>query len=65
MDIFRIHPAIGIARVGNSDEYVVAPETMAGSPDSGNPNLTGGLPIRAGTLGSRSTVVTCEMPPER
>jgi len=46
---FRIHPAIGVARVGNSEEYVIAPETMAGSPMPGNASLTGGLPIRAGT----------------
>jgi hypothetical protein len=49
MDIFRIHPAIGIARVGNSDEYVIAPETMAGSAAPNEPSLIGGLPFRAGT----------------
>ena len=49
MQIFRIHPFIGIARVGNSDDYVIAPETMAGSPVAGEKDLTGGLPIRAGT----------------
>ena len=49
MDSFRIHPAIGVARVGNSEEYVIAPETMAGSPMPGRAPLTGGLPIRAGT----------------
>lgn len=49
MDTFRIHPAIGLARVGNSAEYVIAPETMAGAPVAGRPDLTGGLPIRAGT----------------
>jgi hypothetical protein len=48
MSNFRIHPAIGIARVGNSEQYVIAPETMAGSPQDGSP-LIGGLPIRAGT----------------
>lgn len=46
---FRIHPAIGIARVGNSEEYVIAPETMAGSPVASGSTLTGGLPIRADT----------------
>jgi hypothetical protein len=46
---FRIHPAIGIARVGNSEEYVIAPETMAGSPAPHDPKMMGGLPIRAGT----------------
>lgn len=30
--IFRIHPAIGMARVGNSEEYYIGPETMAGMP---------------------------------
>ncbi len=49
LSVFRIHPAIGIARVGNSDEHVIAPETMAGHPVPGEPHLTGGLPIRAGT----------------
>jgi hypothetical protein len=45
---FRIHPAIGIARVGNSSEYYIAPETMAGMPQEGT-DLTGGLPIKPGT----------------
>lgn len=49
MDLFRIHPAIGIARVGNSREHVIAPESMAGRTDSADPTLMGGLPIRAGT----------------
>ncbi|HKS99305.1 MAG TPA: LodA/GoxA family CTQ-dependent oxidase [Rugosimonospora sp.] len=47
--IFRIHPAIGVARVGNSDNYVIAPETMAGRPVAEGSALMGGLPIRAGT----------------
>ena len=47
--VFRVHPAIGIARVGNSDEYYVAPETVAGLPVDGLGSLTGGLPIKAGT----------------
>ncbi|WP_241299822.1 LodA/GoxA family CTQ-dependent oxidase [Burkholderia stabilis] len=52
--VFRIHPAFGIARVGTSDEFYLGPETMAGLPidpsvDVGNPNVTGGLPIKAGT----------------
>lgn len=51
---FRIHPAINFARVGNSEEYYLAPETIAGMPlPPGHPDaakgLTGGLPIRAGT----------------
>ena len=28
--IFRVHPAINFARVGNSDEYYIAPEPVAG-----------------------------------
>lgn len=46
---FRIHPALGIARVGNSKEYYLGPETMAGFPVQGQNGLTGGLPIRPGT----------------
>src|SRR5579884_617989 len=45
----RIHPAIGISRVGNSEQYVISPETMAGRPMPGGGDLTGGLPIRADT----------------
>jgi hypothetical protein len=48
-EIFRIHPAIGVARVGNSDNHVIAPETMAGRPVAPGADLTGGLPIRAGS----------------
>ena len=48
MDVFRIHPAVGIARIGNSEDFIIAPETMAGSPETNK--LMGGLPIRAGTL---------------
>ena len=44
----RIHPAIGMARVGNSTEYYLGPETMAASPQNGQ-TLTGGLPIKPGT----------------
>jgi len=43
----RIHPAIGIARVGNSEEYYLGPETMAGMPIPGS-TLSGGLPIKPG-----------------
>ncbi len=50
----RIHPAIGIARVGNSEEYYIGPETMAGMDISGQV-LTGGLPIRPGTDGDTIT----------
>jgi len=45
--IFRVHPAIGIARVGNSEEYYIGPETRAGL--DREEGITGGLPIRAGT----------------
>lgn len=49
--LFRIHPAIGIARVGNSSEYYLAPESIAAMPQPGKPNdkTMGGLPIRPGT----------------
>lgn len=50
----RIHPAIAIARVGNSEEYYLGPETMAASPQEGTA-LTGGLPIKPGT---ESTTIT-------
>lgn len=46
---YRIHPAINIARVGNSEEYYIAPETMAGLPVEGGGNTVGGLPIKPGT----------------
>jgi len=49
----RIHPAIGIARVGTSREYYLGPETMAAEPGEGV--LTGGLPIKPGT---DSTTIT-------
>ena len=49
MDVFRIHPAVGVARVGNSQKYVIAPESMDGRPVSEGSSITGGLPIRAGT----------------
>lgn len=45
--VFRIHPAIGIARVGNSEEHYLGPETMAGLGYGGE--IVGGLPIRPGT----------------
>jgi hypothetical protein len=47
--VFRVHPAIGFARVGNSEAYYLAPETMAGLPVPGDSTTTGGLPIRPGT----------------
>ena len=44
----RIHPAIGVSRVGNSPEYILAPETSAGIPEPGS-KISGGLPIVPGT----------------
>ncbi len=42
---FRIHPAIGFARVGNSDDYYIESDTQAGMPlDTGA--QTGGLPLK-------------------
>lgn len=48
---YRIHPAIGIARVGNSEEYYIGPETAAGLPLPGRPasSVRGGLPINPDT----------------
>lgn len=46
---FRIHPAIGIARVGNSEEYNLAPETITGLPIDDRDPLVGGLPLQAGS----------------
>jgi hypothetical protein len=48
-NVYRIHPSIGVARVGNSEEWYLAPETMAGFPVPGSDGLIGGLPIRPGT----------------
>lgn len=42
---YKIHPAIGVARVGNSAEYYLAPETPGGLPL--DPNT--GKPIYAGS----------------
>ncbi len=44
----RIHPAIGISRVGNSPEYIIAPETSAGMPAIKGSTVVGGLPIQLG-----------------
>ncbi len=52
---FRIHPAIGIARVGNSQEYYLSPETIAGLKAHPNDVQTGGLPIKANTENSTIT----------
>lgn len=42
---FRIHPSIGISRVGNSEEYILSPETIAGLQVSSDNETHGGLPI--------------------
>ena len=56
MSVFRIHPSIGFARVGNSEVFYLAPESMAGHPQPGGKSgQTGGLPIRPGT---ESTTIT-------
>ena len=47
--LFRIHPTIGIARVGNSKDYYLGPETMAGMPSENGDGITGGLPIQKDT----------------
>ena len=46
--VYRIHPAIGIARVGNSEEYYIGPETAAGVQIPGE-KTRGGLPIDPAT----------------
>ncbi len=46
--VFKIHPAIGFARVGTSKEFNLAPETLTGHPVAGS-EVTGGLPIVPGT----------------
>ncbi|MES2819830.1 MAG: LodA/GoxA family CTQ-dependent oxidase [Pseudomonadota bacterium] len=47
---FRIHPAIGFARVGNSAEFYLEPNTQAALPIPGDGGTaTGGLPIKPGT----------------
>jgi hypothetical protein len=45
--IFRVHPAIGIGRVGDSEEFYIAPVTAAGTMGPGG--LMGGLPIKPGS----------------
>ena len=47
--LFRIHPAINFGRVGNSDEFYLAPETAAGEVLDKTSGLFGGLPIKPGT----------------
>ncbi|MGY3619299.1 LodA/GoxA family CTQ-dependent oxidase [Bradyrhizobium sp. USDA 10063] len=57
--VFRVHPAIGFARVGNSEDYYFAPETMAGLPVAGHSTTMGGLPIRPGT--ESDTITSSEL----
>lgn len=52
---FRIHPAIGMARVGNSSEYYLSPETIAGLKENEGDVHTGGLPIKKNTENSTIT----------
>ncbi|WP_028111704.1 LodA/GoxA family CTQ-dependent oxidase [Ferrimonas kyonanensis] len=54
---FRVHPAINFARVGNSDDFYIAPETAAGELLDQDTGLFGGLPIRWGT---EDTPITAE-----
>lgn len=49
MSYFRVHPSINFARVGNSEEYYIAPETAAGTIVDKRTGLFGGLPIKPGT----------------
>src|SRR3989440_2518864 len=53
--VFRVHPAIGIGRVGDSEELYIAPVTAAGTIEPGG--LMGGLPIKPGT---EDTPITAE-----
>ncbi|HRQ63255.1 MAG TPA: LodA/GoxA family CTQ-dependent oxidase [Xanthomonadaceae bacterium] len=47
---FRIHPAIGFARVGNSKDFYLEPVTPAAWPiANGDGSRTGGLPVKPGT----------------
>ena len=57
---YRIHPAIGIARVGTSDDYYIAPETVAGL-STDNSETTGGLPIKANTESETITHIFAKM----
>ncbi|KJY97503.1 MULTISPECIES: LodA/GoxA family CTQ-dependent oxidase [Pseudoalteromonas] len=55
--IFRVHPAINFARVGNSEEFYIAPETAAGELLDKSSGLFGGLPIK---WGSEATPITAD-----
>ncbi|MGC2108894.1 MAG: LodA/GoxA family CTQ-dependent oxidase [Candidatus Korobacteraceae bacterium] len=46
---YKIHPAIGIARVGNSSEFYLAPEKTGGLPIQCNPDGTATQPEQAVT----------------
>lgn len=46
-NVFRVHPAIGIGRVGDSQEFYLAPVTAAGTRDADG--MFGGLPVQPGT----------------
>lgn len=52
--VFRVHPAIGIGRVGDSEEFYIAPVTAAGTIEPSG--LMGGLPIKPGTESTPITV---------
>ncbi len=54
-NVFRVHPAIGIGRVGDSQAFYLAPVTAAGA--RGADGLMGGLPVQPGT---ESTPITAE-----
>ncbi|WP_334019597.1 LodA/GoxA family CTQ-dependent oxidase [Alteromonas sp. S015] len=49
MSYFRVHPSINFARVGNSSEYYLAPETAAGELIDKESGLFGGLPVKPNT----------------
>lgn len=49
MSYFRVHPTINFARVGNSDEYYLAPETAAGEIVDRETGMFGGLPVKPNT----------------
>jgi hypothetical protein len=53
--VFRVHPAIGIGRVGDSEEFYIAPVTAAGTIEPGG--SMGGLPIQPG---SEDTPITAD-----
>lgn len=56
---FRIHPSIGFARVGNSPEYLIEPQSMAGMPAQDGDEQTGGLPVVPDT--ESDTVVSSQL----